>query len=128
MVGKLLVEVQYPESQSIDSVKALAKFLGLKEELPEKIPLAKRSQLTLSSKKDAYYYTTLQTCTCKAGEHHKICYHRRDLCQATREARIPREMLIDIYAPETTEGEIEYWQKKGELELMDKQGFRPCLE
>ncbi len=86
MEGKLIVEVANPQTQDIDSGKALAKFLGLKEELPEIIPLANGAQLTLSSKKDAYYYTSLNACSCKAGEHHKICYHRRDMCQAVREA------------------------------------------
>jgi hypothetical protein len=129
MYGKLKLEVQYPMTQSIESGKALAKFLGLKEEMPKIIPLAKGSQLTLSSKRDAYYFTTLQSCTCPAGEHHKICYHRRDLCQATMESRIPKEMLVDAYAFNPTEGEISYWQEKekGSLELLDNVGFRPVL-
>ncbi|VVB64851.1 Uncharacterised protein [uncultured archaeon] len=84
MAGKLIIEITNPVSQTIDSGKALAKFLGLSEELPKKIKLANNSQLTLSSKRDCYYYTTLNSCSCPAGIHGKICKHRRDLCQDTR--------------------------------------------
>ncbi len=40
MAGKLLVEIQNPVSQTIESGKSLAMFLGLQEELPKIIPLA----------------------------------------------------------------------------------------
>src|SRR5271157_3634130 len=76
-----------PVTQTIDSGKALAKFLGLSEELPETIVLANDARLTLSSKKDCYYMTTPQSCTCKAGTYGQICRHRRDLCEATRDAQ-----------------------------------------
>ncbi|VVB64833.1 Uncharacterised protein [uncultured archaeon] len=76
-----------PTTQTIDSVKALAKFLGMKEELPETITLAKIARLTLSSKKDCYYYASDKGCTCKAGTYGRICRHIRDLCEASREAQ-----------------------------------------
>ena len=82
-----LLEGLSPVTQSAEAGKALAKFLGLSEELPESIALAKGARLTLSGKKDCYYYTTLQICTCNAGQNHKICRHRRDLCEAARDAQ-----------------------------------------
>lgn len=100
MAGKLLVEISNPVTQTIDAGKALAKFLGLKEELPEKISLVNGSQLTLSSKKDCYYYTSLNGCSCKAGQYNQICKHRRDLCEATREAaketKTPKTLLQEM--------------------------------
>ena len=72
MNGNLLGGLN-PVTQTTESGKALAEFLGMKEELPEIIALASGARLTLSSKKDVYYYTTLQSCTCKAGQNHKIC-------------------------------------------------------
>ena len=54
MNGNLLDGLN-PVTQTIDSGKALAKFLGMKEELPETIALANGARLTLSSKKDCYY-------------------------------------------------------------------------
>ena len=44
-----------PLTQTIESVKTLAKFLGMKEDLPETIALANCARLTLSSKMDCFY-------------------------------------------------------------------------
>ena len=73
-----------PVTQEIGAGLALARFLGIAEELPEKISLAGGMQLTLSSKADCYYVTTARSCTCPAGQHHKICRHVRDLSEALR--------------------------------------------
>ena len=125
------------------SGKALAKFLRLSKELPESIALANGARLTLSSKKDAYYYTTLQSCTCKAGQNHKICRHRRDLCEATREAQKaaePRGQTLaevleehdrNLYKmPASYKRMVRVAREEAEaepLELIHKGGFRPCL-
>ena len=101
-----LLDGSYPVTQTIESGKALAKFLGMKEELPETIAL-NGARLTLNSKKDAYYYTTLQSCTCMAGQNHKICRHRRDLCEAIREAQKAAEPM----------------PTKSLLEEMEEQGY-----
>ena len=77
MSGNLLDGIVGATSQTIESVKALAKFLGLKEELPEAIALANGARLTLSSKKGCYYYTSDKVCTCKAGTYGRICRHRK---------------------------------------------------
>ncbi len=136
MAGKLLVEVHKPETQSIESGKALAKYLGLKEEMPEKIPLANGAQLTLSSKKDAYYYTSLNGCSCPAGENHRICWHRRDLTQAIREAtKAPKKTLLQEMADEGYDMSFEPDPKydsrtkvNDDLQLFGHSPFKPCLE
>ena len=76
---KTILEVTNPVTQTIDSGKALAKFLGLKEEMPQTIRLANGAQLTLSTKKDCYYVTSLQSCTCKAGQYRRACKHIKNL-------------------------------------------------
>jgi hypothetical protein len=165
---KNLLEGLNPVTQTTDSGKALAKFLGMKEELPEIIALVNGALLTLSSKKDCYYYTSEKGCTCKAGQYGRNCKHKkalegskprgqslaqtleehdrnlskmpyqyRRMVQAAREEaeaepaelinrggfrpvmpedeeRAVSSMLIDAYAPVTTEGEIAYWAKKME--------------
>ena len=78
MHGNLL-EGLNPVTQTIKGDKALAKFLGMKEELPEAIALANGAWLVLSTKKDCYYMTTATGCTCKAGTYGRICRHRKAL-------------------------------------------------
>jgi hypothetical protein len=78
MSGNLL-EGLNPVTQTIESGKALAKFLGLSKELPETIALANGARLTLSTKKDCYYYTSEKGCTCKAGTYGRICRHWKAL-------------------------------------------------
>ncbi len=75
MTGDLIP--QMPVTQTIESGKALAKFLGLTEETPEIITLAGGARLVLSSKKDAYYMTTAKGCSCKAGQYGRMCKHRK---------------------------------------------------
>ncbi len=116
MAGKLLVEIQNPVSQTIDSGKSLARFLGLSEVLPEIIALANESQLTLSGKKDCYYYTSPEGCSCPAGVHNKLCKHRRDLTQATRNAA--KENRLSRMAAKVNDG----------LELFGYTAFKPVLE
>lgn len=135
MSNKIILEPKLPITQSVEAVKSLIESLTGKPciELPTVFKLPNAAQLTLSSKKDAYYYTTLNSCSCKAGEHHKICRHRRDFCQATREAT-KRTMLVDAYDPETLPGEIAYWKNKEAakvnegLELFGHTAFKPVLE
>ncbi len=87
MAGRKIEVLGGPVTQDLAAGLALAKFLGIQEEMPAKIPLAGNAQLTLSSKQDVYYYTNINLCTCPAGANHKICYHRKDLCQVARETQ-----------------------------------------
>ena len=54
----------------------------MKEEQPETIALANGARLTLSSKKDCYYFTSEKGCTCKAGTYGRICRHRKPQSEA----------------------------------------------
>jgi len=143
MEERNLLEGLSPVTQTIERGKALAKFLGLSEELPESIALANDARLTLSSKKNAYYYTMLQSCTCKAGQHERICRHRRDLCEATREAQKAATPRGQTMAEVLEEGDrklskmpasyrhmVRMAREDAEaepMELIHKGGFRPCL-
>lgn len=79
MAGKVLLQGNLGQTQTINSGKALAQFLGLEEDLLQVINLANGARLTLSSKKDCYYYTNSRSFSCRAGLYGKICKHRRSL-------------------------------------------------
>jgi|SRR5271157_3801156 len=78
MSGDLLEGIS-PVTHTIESGKALAKFLGLSEELPETIALTNCTRLTLSIKRDCYYYTSPKGCSRKAGTYGRMCKHRKAL-------------------------------------------------
>jgi hypothetical protein len=98
MSGNLLESIS-PATQTIESGKALAKFLGLSEELPEAIALANCARLTLSSKKDCYYYVSQKGFSRKAGKYGRMCKHRKALERPSRWATggngpvMPEEMV-----------------------------------
>ena len=134
MSGNLLDGLN-PVTQTIESGKALAKFLGLSEELPETIVLANGARLTLSSKKDCYYYTSDKGCTCKAGTYGRMCKHRKAL-----EVSKPRgQTMADVLEehdrnlhkmPKSYQRMVRMARKDAEaepLELIHKGGFKPCL-
>lgn len=72
---KNLLDGLNPVTQTIESGKALAKFLGMKEEFPEIIVLANGARLALSTKKDAYYFVSVDGCTCKGFTYRRTCKH-----------------------------------------------------
>jgi hypothetical protein len=120
MSGNLLDGLN-PVTQTIDSGKALAKFLGLSEELPAIIPLANGARLTLSSKKDCYYMTTPKSCSCKAGQYGRICKHRESQSEAqayqARKKEINAQIKAGIIKLEPVDS------------IMTRGGFRPvCPE
>jgi hypothetical protein len=125
-----------PVTQTIESGKALAKFLGLSEELPETIALANGARLNLSSKKDCYYYTFEKGCTCKAGTYGRICRHRKamesskphgqSLAQTLEEHdrnlyKMPKSYQRMVLRMTREEAESE------PLELIHKGGFKPVM-
>jgi hypothetical protein len=79
MAGKVIYQANQGTTQTTIAVKALAQFLGLKEDLPQVIPLANGARLSLSSKKDCYYFTNSRGCSCRAGLYGKDCKHKRAL-------------------------------------------------
>jgi len=94
-----LLESISPVTHTIESVKALAKFLGLSEELPETIALTNCTRLSLSSKRDCYYYTSPKGCSRKDGTYGRMCKHRKALERQRRWATggnspvMPEEMV-----------------------------------
>jgi len=76
---KNLLEGLSPVTQTIDSGKALAEYLGIEGDLPETIALANGARLTLSSKKDCYYMTTPKSCSCKGFTYRRTCKHIKEL-------------------------------------------------
>ena len=134
MSGNLL-EGLSPVTQTIESGKALAKFLGMKEELPETIALANGARLTLSSKKDCYYMTTEKGCTCKAGTYGRICRHRKALEGPKPHGQSLAQTLVEhdrnlSKMPYQYRRMVQAARDEEEsepLELIHKGGFRPCL-
>jgi hypothetical protein len=94
------LEIETPVTQTIESGKVLAKFLGLAEELPTEIRLANGARLVLSSKRDAYYIVVRGKCSCKAGQYGRQCKH------------VASSTAFDEH------GNI----------MMERGGFRPALE
>jgi len=79
MAGKTFIQGNLGVTQTINSGKALAQFLGLEEALPQVIPLANGARLSLSSKRDCYYFTNSRSCSCRAGQYGRDCKHKRAL-------------------------------------------------
>jgi hypothetical protein len=79
-----------PVTQTIDSGKALAKFLGIKEDLPQIISLANGARLSLSTKKDCYYFVNEKGCSCRAGQYNQLCKHRKALQDGSSISPSPR--------------------------------------
>ena len=135
MSGKIIFEGTNPVTQTIESGKALASFLGMKEELPVVISLANGARLTLCSKKDCYYFTSEKGCTCKAGTYGRLCKHRKTL-----ESSKPRsQTLVETLEghdknlskmPKSYQRMVRMTREAAEaepLELIHKGGFKPCL-
>ena len=134
MSENLLADIS-PVTQTIDSVKALAKFLGMKEEFPETIALANGARLTLSSKRDCYYYTSSTACSCKAGTYGRMCRHRKALEGSKPRGQTMAEVLEEHgrnlhKMPKSYQRMVRLAREEAEaepLELIHKGGFRPCL-
>ena len=135
MSERNLLEGVSPVTQSADAGKALAKFLGMKEALPETIALANGARLTLSSKKDCYYYTSEKVCTCKAGTYGRTCGHRKALESPKPRGQSLAQTLEDhdrnLYKmPKSYQRMVRLAREDAEAEpteLIHKGGFRPCL-
>ena len=134
MSGNLLDGLN-PVTQTIESGKALAKFLGMKEELPETIALANGARLTLSTKKDCYYFTSEKGCTCKAGTYGRMCRHRKALEGSKPRGQTVAEVLEEHgrnlhKMPKSYQRMVRIAREEAEaepLEPIHKGGFKPCL-
>jgi hypothetical protein len=115
MSGRILVESKSPKSQSIEAVKALLTWRKMPTvPMPATIELPGGVILVLGSKKDIYYTTTHNDCSCPARAFHpdKQCKH------------MARFATVEVHIPKA----VHDMMPRGGLELMDKIGFKPCLE
>ena len=83
MAGKTIIDIQKPQTQCIDAVKALLAWRGRSSNpLPQFVEMGEgdnRLVLVLSNKKDCYYVTTARECSCPAHNWHpnQRCKHQR---------------------------------------------------
>jgi hypothetical protein len=135
MSENLLDRMVGPTTQTIDGGKALAKFLEMKEELPETIALANGARLTLSGKKDCYYYTSDKGCTCKAGQYGRICKHRKAVESSKPHGQSLAQTLEEhdrnlSKMPASYQRMVRMAREEADAEpteLIHKGGFKPCL-
>ena len=148
MAGKAIIQGNLGLTQTINSGKALAQYLGLEEALPQVIALANGARLSLSSKEDCYYFTNSRGCSCRAGQFGRDCKHKKALqeeisspapsLRASRreEARISvAQSRAQAQAYQARQRELIARAKAGllpepvgEKPLTQRGGFKPCLE
>ena len=134
MPGNLLEGIS-PVTQTIDSVEALAQYLGMKEDLPETIALANGARLVLSTKRDCYYMTTPKSCSCRAGQFGRMCKHRKALDSSKSRGQSMAQTLEEHdrnlhKMPKSYQRMVRMARGEAEaepLELIRKGGFKPCL-
>ena len=83
MSARTIINVERPQTQCIDAVKALLSWRGrASDPLPQFVEMGEgesRLVLVLSNKKDAYYCVTAKECSCPARNWHPNgpCKHMR---------------------------------------------------
>ena len=138
MSERNLLEDISPCTQDIASFKALAQYLGMKEELPGTIALANGARLTLSSKKDCYYMTTAKSCSCKGFTYGRTCKHVKELescskphgqslAQTLEEHDRNLSKMPASYRRMARVARDEAEAEPLELELIPKGGFKPVM-
>ena len=95
------------QTQSPDAVRNMIEYFDGSpcERMPAKVQLANGWQLALSSKRDCYYVSSKNECSCPGFHYHRTCRH----VKALRET-VVKEHVIDLH--DTRPGEVEYWQQK----------------
>ena len=90
MEGKTLLASGSPITQRIDAVKSLLAWKKVSSDpLPQEVSLDNgRLVLVLSNKKDCYYVTTANGCSCPAATyHHGPCKHQRKYFPQPKKSR-----------------------------------------
>lgn len=83
MAEKTIIDIQKPQTQTLEAVKALLSWRGrASDPLPSFIEMGEgdsRLVLVLSNKKDCFYVTTAKDCSCPAHNWHpnQRCKHQR---------------------------------------------------
>jgi len=146
-MSKILFQNQSPVTQTINSGKALAQFLGLEEALPQVISLANGARLSLSSKRDCYYFTNSRSCSCRAGQYGRDCKHKKALLEGASPSPAPspqasrrKEARISVAQSKAQAREYQARQRQlraqareisspiDEVPLFQKVPFKPFLE
>jgi len=94
VLNKVLLEPKLAVTQTAASVKQLIEFVSGKpcQEMPAVFKLANGVQLNRSSKGDAYYVTSKQGCSCKAGQFGRVCKHRTPLLEGDKPIKSAAEL------------------------------------
>ncbi len=82
MAERIILNVETPKTQTVESVKAFLKWRGrVIDPLPVYVELAGGVRLTRSKKGDAYYTTTSRDCSCPARAYNpgSPCKHMQAL-------------------------------------------------
>lgn len=132
MSGKVLVRMESPKTQSIDSVKSLLAFIGrASDPLPSSVELAGGARLTKSNKGDCFYVTTPTACSCPAAAYNpgQVCKHRKALQDGATLS--PSRAQAAAYQQRQREARAQ--AKAGLVQQMDSirpdmAGFRPTFE
>ncbi len=83
MAAKTIIDIQKPQTQTVEAVKALLAWRGrAADPLPQFVELGSgesRVVLVLSNKRDSYYTVTGSECSCPAHNWHpgQRCKHQR---------------------------------------------------
>ena len=82
MAGKTLIQIEKPQTQTVDAIKALLSWRGrASDPLPSFLEMGEgdnRLVLVLSNKKDCYYTVTGKDCSFPAAIYHRGPYkHQR---------------------------------------------------
>ena len=100
MSGRTILNVEKPQTQTIEAVKTLLAWKGrAADPLPSFIEMGKeesRLVLVLSNKRDAYYTVTARDCSCPAAiYHHGPCKHQRKYFPEVNAATKPAAIVME---------------------------------
>lgn len=79
MSGKILFEGLAPQSQDAAAVEEWLKAMNYPVTRPDIVKLYGERALVKSSDGRRYYVVSREWCTCPAGQHGKMCRHRKAL-------------------------------------------------
>jgi len=79
MAGTILYSGCIGATQSADAVAAWLKAMGKPVHRPDIVKLYGERALVKSSNGRTYYVVSREWCTCAAGQHGKMCRHRKAL-------------------------------------------------
>jgi len=77
MAGKVLFEGQAPVSQPAQAVENWARAMKMPNPRADIFRLTEGKALVRSRDGQRYYFTTLTSCTCPAGQFGKECRHKK---------------------------------------------------